>query len=181
MHSLLIELLQWMVNNNYRRASFDRIIGIVPSAATYEQLNELINDFEHVFRPAVIKGGLPGLALLDDVDAAAELRQLRGEEEAEPMLTSPPASVTESEVEQNIRSEHFFVPGQYMLSNDRALSQLTLCILVLNNGYTVVGKSACVDGALFDPDIGRRIARQDAVRQVWPLLGFRLADSRLAA
>ena len=34
MNTLLAEVLQWLQNNGYRRASFDRIVGIVPSAAT---------------------------------------------------------------------------------------------------------------------------------------------------
>ena len=50
-------------------------------------------------------------------------------------------------------------------------------MLVLRNGFTVVGHSACVSPENFDADVGRKIARQNAVDQIWPLLGFRLRDS----
>lgn len=57
-----------------------------------------------------------------------------------------------------------------------SLQCLTFCVLVLRNGITVTGQSACVSAANFDAEIGRKVARQDALRQLWPLLGFRLAD-----
>lgn len=52
----------------------------------------------------------------------------------------------------------------------------TICQLTLDNGYTVNGESACVSAENFDAEIGRQVAREDAVNKVWPLLGFRLAD-----
>jgi hypothetical protein len=62
-----------------------------------------------------------------------------------------------------------------------SLYNVTLCILELRNGFVIIGKSACVDSRNFDEDLGRQLAREDAVKQVWPYLGFRLADKRLAA
>lgn len=56
------------------------------------------------------------------------------------------------------------------------LERLTICVLVLKNGITVTGQSACVSPENFDAEIGRKIARKNAVEQLWPLLGFRLAD-----
>lgn len=50
----------------------------------------------------------------------------------------------------------------------------TLCILDLENGYTIKGLSACVDPANFDLTTGRKFAREDAVRQIWPLEGYLL-------
>ena len=52
----------------------------------------------------------------------------------------------------------------------------TLCILTLENGYTIKGMSACVDAANFDLDIGRNYAYEDAIRQIWPLEGYLLAE-----
>lgn len=52
----------------------------------------------------------------------------------------------------------------------------TLCILDLENGYTIKGLSACVDRADFNIDIGRRYAFEDALRQIWPLEGYLLAE-----
>lgn len=60
-----------------------------------------------------------------------------------------------------------------------ALGCLTICVLVLNNGFTVVGKSACASPENFDAELGRKIAREDARRQIWPLAGYALRE-RLA-
>ena len=53
---------------------------------------------------------------------------------------------------------------------------LTLCILTLYNGFTVTGESAAASPENFDPEIGQRLAFENAERKVWPLLGFKLKD-----
>ena len=55
-----------------------------------------------------------------------------------------------------------------------ALGLLTFCVLVLKNGFTVTGESACASPENFDAELGRKIARQNAVAKIWPLLGFSL-------
>lgn len=59
------------------------------------------------------------------------------------------------------------------------LSLLTFCVLVLQNGFTVTGESACASPENFDAEVGRKIARQNAVNKIWPLMGYEL-KSRLA-
>lgn len=61
-----------------------------------------------------------------------------------------------------------------------SLRLLTFCILVLRNGFTVTGESACASPENFDAEIGRKIARENAVAKIWPLLGFSLKQ-KLAA
>ncbi len=53
---------------------------------------------------------------------------------------------------------------------------LTICILHLDNGYTVTGESACVDPANFDEALGRKYAFEAAFDKLWPLFGFLLAE-----
>jgi hypothetical protein len=48
--------------------------------------------------------------------------------------------------------------------------------LVLRNGYTVHGHSAPASPDNFDVEIGRKIARQKAVEQIWPLMGYALRE-----
>jgi hypothetical protein len=60
------------------------------------------------------------------------------------------------------------------------LTLLTFCVLVLQNGFTVTGESACASPENFDREIGRRVARANAVNKVWPLLGYELR-TKLAA
>ena len=59
------------------------------------------------------------------------------------------------------------------------LGLLTFCVLVLKNGFTVTGESACASPENFDAELGRKIARQNAMAKVWPLMGYELR-SKLA-
>jgi hypothetical protein len=60
-----------------------------------------------------------------------------------------------------------------------SLECLTICVMVLNNGFTVTGESACASPENFDRDIGDRIAIDNARKKIWPLEGYLLRD-RLA-
>ena len=55
-----------------------------------------------------------------------------------------------------------------------SLGLLTFCVLVLRNGFTVTGESACASPENFDAEVGRKIARENAVNKVWPLMGYEL-------
>jgi hypothetical protein len=55
-----------------------------------------------------------------------------------------------------------------------ALGLLTFCVLVLKNGFTVTGESACASPDNFNAELGRQIARQNAVQKIWPLMGYEL-------
>lgn len=72
-----------------------------------------------------------------------------------------------------------FLTGQYAELSESRLACLTICLLVLKNGFIVVGESSCVDTANFDADLGRKYAREQAVEKIWPLMGYQL-KSRLA-
>jgi hypothetical protein len=55
-----------------------------------------------------------------------------------------------------------------------AIDHLTICILILKNGYSIIGKSEPAAPENFDANLGRKLAYEDAVRQVWPLMGYEL-------
>jgi hypothetical protein len=57
-----------------------------------------------------------------------------------------------------------------------ALNLLTFCVLVLKNGFTVTGESACASPENFDAELGRKIARENAVNKCWPLMGYALKE-----
>ncbi len=108
--------------------------------------------------------------------------------------------ITPADIEANITSEHYFTAGEGVigafaagefgshsgdvvrLQRDSAspevlkpsLNLLTFCVLVLRNGFTVTGESACASPENFNADIGRKIARQNAVDKIWPLMGYEL-------
>lgn len=52
------------------------------------------------------------------------------------------------------------------------LQLLTICVLVMRNGFTVIGKSAPASPENFDEEKGRRFAYEDAIKQLWPLEGY---------
>lgn len=107
-------------------------------------------------------------------------------------LTAP--RVTPADIEANIDTEVYFtaehgVEGAIARMELYArhpggeqgghLRLLTFCVLVLRNGFTVTGESACASPENFDAELGRKIARQNAIAKVWPLMGYALRE-RLA-
>lgn len=48
----------------------------------------------------------------------------------------------------------------------------TLCVLTLQNGYTVTGTSGCIDPTIFNEDIGQRVAYDNAFNKLWEILGY---------
>lgn len=101
--------------------------------------------------------------------------------EAQKVAVAP--RVRLQDIEAAIAEKTEFTAGQATealgISTTTALGVLSICILVLKNGFTVVGTSAPASLANFDPELGRKLAYEHAVRQLWPLMGFLLRD-RLA-
>jgi hypothetical protein len=95
-------------------------------------------------------------------------------------LTAP--RVTPADVEANIISEHYFTAGNAIAFNEGgpsvvapdATKLLTFCVLVLRNGFTVTGESACASPENFNAELGAKIARKNAIEKVWPLMGYAL-------
>lgn len=90
--------------------------------------------------------------------------------------TAPRVSL--ADIESAIAEKHFIradhaigAPGAHP-----SLGLLTMCFVVMKNGFTLVGKSAPASPENFDPEKGREFAYQDAIRQAWPLMGFALRD-----
>lgn len=98
--------------------------------------------------------------------------------------------ITPADVEANIVGAYYFngedaargaVDSGVIDSGDAdALRLLTFCVLVLRNGFTVTGQSACASPENFNGQIGRRIARENAVAAIWPFMGYELR-SKLAS
>lgn len=107
--------------------------------------------------------------------------------------------VTPDALQANIASAHFFTAAQGVqgvLCEDGSLSGLeavrqtdvvapltllTFCVLVLRNGFTVTGESACASPENYDKAIGERIARQNAEQKIWPLMGYQLKEQLFQA
>lgn len=103
--------------------------------------------------------------------------------------------ITPADIEANIIDEVYFTAldgyagtqpfhheeYRYGRVNSGVLGTLTFCVLVLRNGFTVTGESACASPENFNADIGRKIARQNAVAKIWPLMGYELRSKLSAA
>jgi len=79
---------------------------------------------------------------------------------------SPCERVTKEYMESRIASKDFVKIGD----------TVTRYNIVLDNGYSVRGESACVNPANYNQEIGERIAYDDAFKKLWPLFGFILAE-----
>ncbi len=80
--------------------------------------------------------------------------------------------LTPAQIDAAIAGEDFHVfPG----------TTLTVCALVLRNGFVVTGESAAASPANFDEEIGRKIARDNARQKIWALEGYLLRERLSAA
>lgn len=102
--------------------------------------------------------------------------------------------ITPDDIEANIVSEHYFtaadgrngaLAAETYVGREKPeagdadlmpLKLLTFCVLVLRNGFTVTGESACASPENFNAEIGSKIARTNAVNKVWPLMGYALRN-----
>lgn len=57
----------------------------------------------------------------------------------------------------------------------------TICAITLTNDFTVLGQSACVNPAMFNGELGRKYAAEDAIRNIGPFIGWRMSDKAHAA
>lgn len=93
-------------------------------------------------------------------------------------LTAP--RITPERIKEVIVSEHYFTAAEAAKiggTKPHPLDLLTFCVLVLKNGFTVTGESACASAENFDAEIGKRIAKENAVNKIWMLEGYLLREN----
>jgi len=82
------------------------------------------------------------------------------------LAASPAERVTPEYMKSRITSTDFTRIGE----------TVTHCRIVLDNGFSVSGESACVNVENYNQEIGEKIAYDNAFRQLWPLFGFLLSE-----
>ncbi len=100
------------------------------------------------------------------------------------VFPAPPGpSVTKELIESRVRAEYYFTADGATAGSPQRdeLKLLTICVLVLDNGFTVLGKSACASPMNFNEEKGRQLAREDAIRQIWALEGYLLKEQLFRA
>lgn len=106
---------------------------------------------------------------------------LEASDKAAAEVQKTPHRVTLDSMNEKVVYEVYFTGAQAKNAVNKdpcpqALEVLTMCVLVLANGYTVLGKSAPADPGNFNAELGKKFAREDAIRQVWPLEGYALRE-----
>lgn len=93
-------------------------------------------------------------------------------------------TVTKESIEAKIKSTYYLNAGAALAMMDKIdeadkanLSLVTICIIILENGFKVEGVSACVDPANYDEKIGRECAYENAFNKIWELEGYMLRQS----
>jgi hypothetical protein len=94
-------------------------------------------------------------------------------------------AVTPGDVDGCIVAEHYFTAADGVAGNAwrtvsdaradkpaQPLELLTICVLVTRNGHTVLGEAYCQDPAVFDAEVGRKWARADAFKKLFPMVVY---------
>jgi hypothetical protein len=90
--------------------------------------------------------------------------------------------VTLDSMKARIASEHYFTAGDAASAlgqpkvRGSSLDRLTFCVLVLDNGINMTGESACVSPENFNAELGKKLARENALNKMWALEGYLLAE-----
>lgn len=98
--------------------------------------------------------------------------------EAEAVATAPRVSL--ADIEGKIKARYDFT-GDTAVASDAPkvdeLRLLSICLVVMDNGFVVVGKSAPASAANFNAELGRKLAYEDAIRQIWVMEGYLLRST----
>lgn len=91
---------------------------------------------------------------------------------------------TDEQIEQEIQDKGLTAPRitkedlSALIVGDQYIqpegTTLTICVLTLQNGFTVTGESASASPENFDPEIGKKAAFQNAYGKIWQLAGYEL-------
>ena len=92
--------------------------------------------------------------------------------------------LTPEDIDKAIVDQYYFTAANAQWGADpntsaligmhKQLETLTFCVLILKNGFTVTGESACASPDNFDAEIGKKIAYQNAREKIWMLEGYLL-------
>lgn len=95
-------------------------------------------------------------------------------------------TVSKDSIEAKIKHVAFINAGEAVEATDGGtthqdildnLSLVTICIIILENGFKVEGVSACVDPANYNEEIGRKCAYENAFEKIWQLEGYLLRQA----
>lgn len=98
-------------------------------------------------------------------------------------------TVTKASIEAKIRGVYFINAGEALKDSNRGYIQrdleelklVTICIIILENGFKVEGTSTCVDPKIYNKANGQEEAYKNAVEKIWELEGYALKQKLFEA
>ena len=108
----------------------------------------------------------PGLKATDDTSAA--------------VAKAP--RVTLADINEAIDSVHYKTGLEMMTvavnsaSAMKTLGSLTVCMIVMKNGFVFMGEAAPASPDNYNKTVGQTFAYEAAVKKIWPAMGFALRD-----
>lgn len=91
--------------------------------------------------------------------------EMTNEQMDEMLSNRPHETVTNEKIEAKIKDVDYVQKGVH-----------TICYLTLQNGFTVTGQSACAHPDNYNEALGRKIAFDNAFREIWSLEGYLLKE-----
>jgi len=122
-------------------------------------------------------------------EEAARLRQAELDQREAAIEARKPREVehlTDQIVEQQIVSEYSFCAWDVCkeqpnitVEAERALRSTTICVLILRNGFPIVGTSVAASPEAYDAAEGRKWARSDAMADLWMCEQYAVQNRRM--
>lgn len=94
------------------------------------------------------------------------------DQESAAVATHPRVSL--HDIESAIASHHYIQGAA--ITGEVGDHILTICLIKMKNGFIVIGKAAPASPENYNIAIGKKFAYEDAIRQLWPLMGFALRE-----
>lgn len=98
-------------------------------------------------------------------------------------------TVTLASIKDKIRGMYFINAGAAVQASDQGYNErdleelklVTICIIILENGFKVEGTSACVDPKIYNEAIGQQEAYKNAIDKIWEIEGYLLKQQMFEA
>lgn len=105
-------------------------------------------------------------------------------------------TVSEASIEEKIAGVYYINAGVALAAQGEVVASLkqtidpahlaelglvTICIIVMKNGFKVEGTSACVDPSNYNEEVGRQYAYENAFEKLWELEGYVLKQKMFEA
>jgi hypothetical protein len=96
------------------------------------------------------------------------LSSLRVTDDASKAVQKTPNRVSLDSMLARIVNEEYLHPA--------SIPHMTIAVIVLDNGFALTGVSTPADNVNFDEALGRKFAKEDAIRGMWKLEAYLLRE-----